>query len=423
MNNFEKEIHNDEKNFHSFVFYQNNRNFANAFCIYIHLMNSIKPAMTNTNVNDNGKRGKIKKIAINLVGILLLAIGLSRLMTYNLTAFVSPAERVVDYQSSDFYQLVVNSRNERQLDSNVVIVPVDSLSRLEIAMLLSDVSVCNPTAIGLDVMFGYPSEGDSLVWDMLCQTSSLVLPMGVEKGDSIADWITKEAYLFDETPVQRGVVNLDISSLYGVVRTFRPYYETNHGRVHNIATALAQMSAPETVERLQQVLDCQGEETVRINYDAREYEIVNSSEVLEHPEVLENKIVLIGMLNDPQDVHITPIGEYTPGLMVHAHALSTILNGDYLTTPPQWVQWMFALLLCICFVLARVFLATYRAGSLLMRLFQVVMLLLVILMGTLLFVHYHLIVELSLPLSLITLAFLTLDVWKGVLGLLNIKNI
>ena len=44
MNNFEKEIHNDEKNFHSFVFYQNNRNFANAFCIYIHLMNSIKPA-------------------------------------------------------------------------------------------------------------------------------------------------------------------------------------------------------------------------------------------------------------------------------------------------------------------------------------------------------------------------------------------
>ena len=220
-----------------------------------------------------------------------------------------------------------------------------------------------------------------------------------------------------------GVVNLDISSLYGVVRTFRPYYETNHGRVLNIATALAQMSAPETVERLQQVLDCQGEETVRINYDAREYEIVNSSEVLEHPEVLENKIVLIGMLNDPQDVHITPIGEYTPGLMVHAHALSTILNGDYLTTPPQWVQWMFALLLCICFVLARVFLATYRAGSLLMRLFQVVMLLLVILMGTLLFVHYHLIVELSLPLSLITLAFLTLDVWKGVLGLLNIKNI
>jgi len=31
MNNFEKEIHNDEKNFHSFVFYQNNRNFASEY--------------------------------------------------------------------------------------------------------------------------------------------------------------------------------------------------------------------------------------------------------------------------------------------------------------------------------------------------------------------------------------------------------
>lgn len=385
-------------------------------------------------MNETGKRKKWKKIAINFVGVLLLAIGLSRLMTFNITAFISPAERVVDYQSSDFYQLVVNSRNERQLDTNVVIVPVDTLSRMEIAMLLDDVSVCNPKAIGLDVMFGFPAEGDSLILEMLRQTPGLVLPIGVgeergeradaeEKDDSVK-WVTKEAYLYDEMPMeQRGVINLDIGSLYGVVRTFRPYYETAGGRMPNMATALAQMVSPEAVERLQQVLERQDGKPLRINYDAREYEKLNPSEVLEHPEMLENKIVLVGMLNDPQDFHITPIGEYTPGLLVHAHALSTILNGDYLTPLPQWAQWILGLLLCICFVLVRVFLADYRAGSLFLRIFQVVMLLAVVVGGTLLFVHCRRIVELSLPLSLIALAFLAMDVWKGLLGIFNIKNL
>jgi CHASE2 domain-containing sensor protein len=262
---------------------------------------------------------------------------------------------------------------------------------------------------------------------MLRQIPSLILPMGVEeKGESedSTDWVTKEAYLYDELPKEaRGVVNLNIGSLYGVVRTFRPYYETKQGRVSNFATALAQIAAPETVEELQEVMEHQDRKPIYINYDAREYETVNPSEVLEHPEMLMNRIVLVGMLNDPQDLHITPIGEYTPGLLVHAHALSTIMNGEYLTPIPQWAQWALGLFLCLCFVLMRVFLADYRAGSFLMRIFQMLMLLLVVVMGTLLFVHYRLIVELSLPLSLIALAFLAMDVWKGILGFFKIKNL
>ena len=380
--------------------------------------------MKDTNVNDSGKRSKIKKIVINFVGILLLAIGLSCLMTCNFNALVSPAERVIDYQSSDFYQLVVNSRDERELDSNVVIVAVDSLQRMEIALLMDDISLCNPAAIGLDVMFGYPAEGDSLILEMLREMPSLVLPMGVEESGDTVGWKTKDAYLYDEMPMEnRGVVDMDIPSQYGVVRTFRPYYDTNHGRVLNIATALAQRAAPEAVERLEQVWKQQGEDAVRINYDAREYEILNPSEVLQHPEALEHKIVLIGMLNDPQDVHITPIGEYTPGLMVHAHALSTILNGKFLTPLPRWTQWVIGLLLCVFFVVVRMLVGKYRAGSLLMRIFQIVMVLLIVVIGTLLFVHYRVIVELSFPLALIALGLLALDVWNGILGFFRIKNI
>lgn len=381
--------------------------------------------MTPTNVNAPDNKNKTKKILINLIGVLVLAIGLSCLTTYDFTALVTPAKRVVEYQSADFYQLVANSRHERELDSNVVIVPVDSLSRMEIAMLLSDVSLCNPAAIGLDIMFGYPSDGDSLILDLLHEIPSLVLPMGVEEEDhDTLAWMTKAAYLFDEIPLEnRGVVNLDIISTYSVVRTFRPYYDTNQGRLPHLATALAQRAAPDAVERLQRMSEHQDEGSVRINYDAREYEIVNPSDVLQHPEVMENKIVLVGLLNDPQDFHITPIGEYTPGLLIHAHSLSTILNGEYLTSLPQWAQWIVALLLCFCFVVARVFLADYRAGSLLMRVFQIVMLLLVVIIGAILFIHCHLIVELSLPLSLIALAFLALDVWKGILGIFNIKNL
>lgn len=380
--------------------------------------------MKDANGNESGKRKKIKKIAINFVGILLLAIGLSCLMTYDFNALVGPAERVIDYQSSDFYQQVVNSRNERELDSNVVIIPVDSLSRMSIALLLNEISICEPAVIGLDVMFSFPNKGDSLVLLTLLETPSLVLPMGVEELADTAAWVTKEAYMFDETPLEkRGIVNVDIDSPYGVVRTFRPYYDTNQGRISNIATALAQRVRPEAVERMKQVLEQQGGEALHINYDAREYDILNPSEVLQHPEMLENKVVLIGMLHDPQDFHITPIGEYTPGLMIHAHALSTILNGEYLTPIPQWAKWLLGLLLCICFVVVSALSLNYRAGNLFMRIFQVVMLLLVVVIGAVVFVHCHMIIELSFPLALIALGLLALDLWNGILGLLRVKDL
>ena len=377
-----------------------------------------------TNPHKSDKRAKIKKIVVNFVGILLLAIGLFCLKACNFNALLSPAERVTDYQSSDFYQMVSNSRNERDLDSNVVIVPVDSLQRMEIVMLMSDIAICNPAAIGLDVMFAFPNEGDSLILEMLHDMPSLVLPMGVDNLGDTLGWVTKEAYLFDEMPKEnRGVVNMDIDSPYGVVRTFRPSYDTNQGHVLNMATALALRTAPEAVERLKQVCEQQGGEAVHINYDAREYVTMNPSEVLQHPEMLEHKIVLIGMLNNPQDVHITPIDEYMPGLLIHAHALSTILNGDYLTTLPRWAQWVLGLLLCICFVVVRMLVGKYRAGSLFMWIFQIFMLLLIIVIGTLLFIHYHVIVELSFPLALIALGQLALDLWNGILGLFRIKNL
>ncbi|MBO4673526.1 MAG: CHASE2 domain-containing protein [Bacteroidaceae bacterium] len=366
----------------------------------------------------------IRKIAINFVGILLLAIGLSRLMTYDITALVSPGERVIDYHSSDFYQLVANSRNERQLDTNIVLVSADSLSRMEIALLLNDVALCNPSAIGLDVMYGFASDGDSLILEVLRQTPSLILPIGVEQWEDSAGWMTKEAYLLDDTDVEkRGVINLNIGSPYHVVRTFRPYYNTNKGRLPNFATALVQMAAPEKLEHLQQVMEEQENDAIHINYDAREYETLYPSEVLQHPEMLENKIVLIGNLYDPQDFHITPIDEYTSGLLIHAHALSTILDETYPTPAPKWIHWLLSVLLCISFVVASALSINYRAGNLFMRVFQLVLLLLVVLIGTMVFIYRHTIIELSFPLALIALGLLALDVWNGIIGLFKIKQL
>ena len=375
-------------------------------------------------------RKTVKRIAINFVGILLLAIGLSQVTTDDLSTlpYFSSAG-ITDYDSSDFYQFVANARNERLLDNHIVIVPIDTLSRMDIATLVEDISLCNPAAIGLDVFFGYVADHDSLLLELLKQEPRLVLPMGVDaEGDE--GWKARNAYLFDSTQQQRGVINLNISTPYSVVRNFRPYYQTDRGKIPHFTTALARMAVPESETHLQQWLSqaSHGEEdeegqVVYINYGSREYEIIEPSQVIEKPEALENKVVLLGTLNDMQDVHITPISEQMPGILIHAYTLSTILDADELTPLPKWAQWLLAIVLSLCFVMVSSASLNYRASNLFMRLFQIAMFLLVVVCGTLLFFHLHLIVDLTFPLSLIALGLLALDLWNGILGVLRVKDL
>lgn len=370
------------------------------------------------------EQGKWRKVLIDAAGISVIALVLSLFMQCDVSSlsFLNSAERYLDFHSADFYQLVANARHERTLEDQVAIVRIDSLSREEIAQLIDDISLCQPAAIGLDVNFVHTTDRDTFLQHILSSTPSLVLPMGVEREEEneSGKWEVMNSYLFDSLALScRGVTNLNIHVPYQVVRTFIPYYETDRGSVPNFAVALAAKAHPESVVRLQEQMQGEQQPGIAIHYGSREYDVFAPAEVLEHPDALTGKVVLVGAIGELADTHITPIDPNMSGVMIHAHTLSTVLHGTYPTSLPRWATVLLGLMLSLLLVAATDLTLDLQAGNLIIRIFQFILLVLLVLLGCWLYLSFRLVVELAYPLTLIALGLFLLDVWNGVLSLVS----
>ena len=356
----------------------------------------------------------------NLLGILVFGLILANVSLPDISSLSSfnPAERNVDFCSADFYQMVADGRSEKVLDDQIVIVPIDELSRQGICHLLEDLSLCSPLAIGLDVFFQFPMEGDDKLLDVLCQTERLVTPMGVVPHAGAAPAVMG-SYLLDSLAAsQRGIVNMNITRRYHVVRDFLPLYQTDRGDMAHFVLALARQADPSAAEALCKQSGGDLTQPVSIDYASREFETIPPSEVLERIDDIEGRIVLLGAVSDAQDIHITPVDDSMPGILIHAHALSTILRQHCKSQMPPWALWVLGILIGILFVGAKIGFDQVAGGNTLMRLFQLFMLLIIVYIGCVLYIQYDFVLELSLPLAVVALGFVALDFWKDFCQLL-----
>lgn len=88
---------------------------------------------------------------------------------------------------TDVYNTVADRRASRTLSDDIVIVSIDGCSREDIMEVVDYVDYLNPSAIGLDVFFNYPAEGDAGLIESLTQCDNLVFPVGLRRiGDEAA---------------------------------------------------------------------------------------------------------------------------------------------------------------------------------------------------------------------------------------------
>ena len=359
------------------------------------------------------------KSLINVIGVALFAFLISRITLFDLTAlsYFSPTEKNIDFRSSDFYQLVADSRQERRLDTNIVVVPIDGLSRQEVLTVLEDIYASSPSVVGLDAFFPYPSDNDKPLYEFLQSHSNLILPMAVEQLDEDMYGILP-MYLYDSLSTDRmGVVNMNVVHPYNTVRDFVMKYQTPSGEVYNFAAAISRLADPEAFEKLQKRLADRGECLVDIDFPSWEYTCINPDELLVSSQELEGKVVMVGDISNPQDFHVTPIGDNVPGVIIHANAISTVLNEGYHSKFPMWGLVIMVVVLCVLFVIFRTFLFSLgEADNMVMRIVQILMLFMVIWVGTRLYIHHNIILELSVPLVIIALVQVALDFWAGFLA-------
>lgn len=351
---------------------------------------------------------------IKALVITLMALLFSHLVIYDLmsVSFFSPMEKASDFRFSDFYTIVANDRAVHTLDSDIVIVSVDGCNRREIARTINDIDFCAPAAVGLDIAFSAPSNpDDDPLTEALSLCANLVMPVVVTEENGM--YSISHVSWYDSVVKPSGgfaAVNIQgAEDARATVREFSAGFAVNNGKIPSLPAALAAIADPKAAVRL----TTRANNDEAISYISREFDILTPEEIINNTALLKGKIVLLGKLHDIADTHVTPVDNFTPGLLIHAYTTATILSGNFTRRLTTIENYLIAALLCYLVVWLNIYLKGTPLGSFFVRGIQLLLLYLMIVIGTAAYIHYN--VDLNFAYSMLTtsLGVASCDVFDG----------
>lgn len=329
--------------------------------------------------------------------------------------FSSPEKR--DFQMSDLFTQIADNRPVRALENRVVIVDIGNGTREDIADALSLISLCGPKAVGVDINFADPGQNDEYLIESLRANPNVILPLGVKQISGSNNFeIEDKPFFYDQEPdFEYGIVNLPLKVNKGTIREYAIDFKTDEGVFPSFSVALAEKMDPDAVKRLKE----RGVETGITSYHSREFITLNLNELEENAEDLNDKIVVLGALEESSDMHATPVKSHVSGVMLHAYAISTVLDGAWFHKVPKIFDYVLAALLCYCIMLVY-FGYNSNFRGIVLRIIQAILVFLAVRIGYSLFVDHNVIFDLSYTVLIIAFGLFAADIWKGVEALWGI---
>jgi CHASE2 domain-containing sensor protein len=362
--------------------------------------------------------------AFHCVGITVLAILLAVLVVCGLASLsvFSPLEKSADFQMSDLYQSVAESKPVHQLSSDITIVSIDGCSRDSVLETVNLISEYEPAAIGVDVFFTYPEKDNTYLLNTFREMPNMVCAAKFERDEQGDTWHhAKQSFFEDSIAVTYGYVNLNASSHRDVIRSFVPFVLTSNGdSLFSMPVVLARMYNPESFYTL---LSRQNE-VETIAFEHIEFRVVSAREVLAgevSDSLLAERIILIGDTGNIHDSYLSPLHDPMPGVMLNAYSLQTILSSNYIDTTPSWLNWLIAIVLCALLTICNL-VAKYRmsnVGNLFVRIAQFVIIYLLIVIGCAFFASHHRYIDFFISILMIGLGLVAFDIWFGFVALYN----
>jgi CHASE2 domain-containing sensor protein len=351
------------------------------------------------------KKFWLQCLAITLFVFFMLW-GASRLTDYKFfEAFDPISQALSDFELTDY--AFSNLREDPEVDQRIVLVNFGTLSRGEIAQQIQIISQFKPRVIGIDSFFN--CEGglrDSVNCPQLLDTlGNLMLSNAIQEAGNVVlgekllqtvktSQIDTDVYdsLEYSDPIFRdyakeGFVSLPTDATYQedvkLCRSLFPSMMVNGKQHLAFAVQLAMQydsaktkkflarNNPEELINFSRNIEVRqlrlnslkNDETATTNFGTLYY-VVDIDEVLQGevlPELFRDNIVMIGFLGDYvgqpswEDKFFTPLnkkvaGRANPdmfGLVVHANAVSMILDENYVDELEPWEQYTIAFLVCL----------------------------------------------------------------------------
>lgn len=348
-----------------------------------------------------------------------MAFAISWITVYDLMSisFFSPMEKAADFRFSDFYTLVANDRAVKSLHPAITIVNIDGCRRNEIATTLEDIDYCMPAAIGLDVVFSEPRDtaGD-LLSEVIAEIPDLILPVVAKDAGNGRYTIGHESYYDRFAPPAATFAAANVEGegeARHTVRQFMPLFPSatpGEPPIPSLAYALVAKKSPEIAGKINH-RGCNDE---ALRYASRYFDIVDHDSVLHYPEKIEDKIVIVGKLHDIGDLHATPLNNFTPGVLLHAYAAATMLDGDLTRRLSTRESWFIAGIACYLVVLLSLKLSQHSLGDLIVRGAQLAALYLMITGGTMIYIRYNIDLDFANAMLMTSLGVVACDLFNGI---------
>ena len=350
-------------------------------------------------------------LAATVLGLVFSRIVISGLAS--IAAF-SSADDSTEINFTDIYDKVADRSSVRTLSDDVVIVSVDSCNREQIAATIDAISFFEPSAVGLDLFFVYPSGMDEALIEAIEGCDNIVLP--VTDGENPV-----KSYFYPISGKSYGCVNMASSASYDIVRDYIPLFEVDSSKVPCMAIALVQKMTGKTIDK-----DFRQQ---KIWYPAVDFEIIDYKELidnegfplLEARDRIEGKAVLVGVVDDKSDVHRTPVKDEMPGIEIHAHILDTILHNKGVKEASMLLNIVVAFLCSLLFLRLHLFFKDWLddVGEMIMRIFLFILIYIFLITGANLYIKSHCFVDFSTTLLMLGFSLTALSIIKGSLFLIS----
>ena len=232
-----------------------------------------------------------------------------------------------DFSMTDVFFEIQNISDSVHNDDIVIVDMTELKTRDEIAQTITDIKTCHPKILGIDLIFERRSFD---------QLDDVALLSAIQSGDCLQIWSCKlrdfdekedsfqdclYSFFHEESNYKWGYTNYLQKRMGGVTRETSQTQRLNDSIVFSFPYLLACYYTGK-----QPTKDAINERTIM--YENVKFNTLKCTEVLQHKNLLKDKLVLLGTMNEEADMHFSPIGKI-PGVKVIAYSiLSYIKHGD-----------------------------------------------------------------------------------------------
>lgn len=292
-----------------------------------------------------------------VVGLVLVVIYLFTTMV-NALSFFDPVKRSLEnFSLKDIYYEIIQEAEAEHSSNIITIVDMnDVYQRDHIASIIEEIASCEPAVLGVDIVFeGWREDtvGSELLMDVISRTENVVFASKLidgktEKGeeDKLSFASSVHSFFGETIPITEGFTNVDTDAEGKTLRMFPMSRRCGNNTVYSFTAQVAEAYQGNIIGQT-------NEEDRTVIFSGTKIEKIDHKYIKENRELIKDRIVLLGALNDYADKHYTPIGRI-PGVEFQAYAIQTLLEHNDVKTMSNPMMWFVSILVIYLSLVLRV---------------------------------------------------------------------